>query len=273
LYNPFAKTKASPKIADGREFLSAGIRLQSVKEITCSSDANNPTMIALFPGLSNAVWIINAGSEGIPMPFNNHLKGTTTAQEPTTKIAKWRLVSCGLRLQLLNNSDENEGWFECIRYQVYPKSTEALAITPKDGLLVIEGPSNTALPGYDAGGGAPNLCEHPTYQSGKLRHLNRMIFKLLANTGDHEFINVDNAVKTEQLMDPSFDCLLFKIHGRSPVGTGAQPTKLLIHSISNQEIVYDESSTLSRYMNANKLSNRAAVTTKAVGSGFTGAGM
>lgn len=262
LYNPFAKTNAPPKIADGREYLSAGIRLQAVKEIVCAplSADDQATYFCIFPGISNALWILGASGADQAMPYNNHLTGTGNDQSAATKIAKWRMVSQGLRLQLLNNSDENEGWFEMIRYQMYPSSdglaVQSIAMPPlaATGVMTIGGMDSNTLPGFDKAN-LPNFCEHPTYQSGKLRHLNRMIFKLYANTGDHEYIMLDGDVASDpgKLIDTSFDCMVFKIHGRTvdPAATNSQPTKLLAHVISNQEIVYDESSTLARYMTPN----------------------
>lgn len=270
LYNPFARTNTNPKISDGREFLSSGIRLQAVKELICGSDPN-PTLIAVFPGLSNGIWVITPGGgaavQPISMPYNNHCQGTGATQDPATKIAKWRMVSQGVRFQLLNNSDENEGWFEMIRYQVYPGTSSGFQITPQNSIIELVGNAADAVPGYDAAS-TVNMCEHPTYTTGKLRHLNRMVFKLYANTGDHEFLNVENTITDpKQMLDTSFDCLLFKIHGRT-VNAGeptAQPTKLLCHIASNQEVVYDESSSLARYMTPN--ATRRGVN-KQVGNGY-----
>ena len=277
LYNPFAKTNMAPKIADGREYMSSGIRLQGVTELKCDGE---PFYVAVFPGLSNGIWASHTGvaAATVPslnaapyiIPYKNHYVGNVTkdpdidvytlTQDLNQTIAKWRLVSQGIRFQLLNNSDENEGWFEMIRYQMYPAKTQ-LSVTkmgdgPVSGVMALSGAAANTMPGYKIDANE-NLCEHPTYQTGKLRHLNRMIFKLFANTGDHEFISLPGTYTCsndfEKLIDTSFDCLLFKIHPRSVDSTvpASQPTKLLCHVISNQEIVYDESSTLARHMTSN----------------------
>ena len=33
----------------------------------------------------------------------------------TNEIAKWRLVSSGLQMKLVNNDETNDGWFEMVR--------------------------------------------------------------------------------------------------------------------------------------------------------------
>lgn len=287
LYNPFAKTNTPPKIADGREFLSSGIRLQAVDEISCTVSTAKPTFyIAVIPGLSNGVfaWQDGETTQKI-LPYKNHFVGTAVAGSGTPPgaatgtqtndqtIAKWRLVSQGIRFQLLNNSDENEGWFEMIRYQLYPSkislSLENATAAPSTMAVVRSG--NNFLPGFDPTSTA-TLCEHPTYTTGKLRHMNRMIFKHFANTGDHDFIPVptvlDMTNDANKLVDLSFDCLLFKIHPRTVDPSTSQPTKLLCHIISNQEIVYDESSTLSRYMTPNGMARQGGTTS--VGNPYSG---
>lgn len=280
IYNPFSPRSNTPKLGDGREYMSTGIKLQCVSEIPCPVDGKC-LYLAFFPGISNCIYAINGTKEGTGLggattyPFKNHLLvSPETSGEPaavtgfkqaaTAKIAKWRTVSAGIKLAQLNNSDENEGWFECIRYQAYPNINKEFTLAPPAGTPAPSPPytpvvtSNTenAVPGFNAGNNGAALCEHPSYITGKLRHLNRMMFRLMSNTTDHEFINLPDFIPTAgdegaaEVVDPAFDCLLFKIYGRSG-GESTSPTKILVHVVSNQELVYDESSTLSRYMTKN----------------------
>lgn len=305
LYNPFTPYVSTPKVPDGREFLSAGVRLQVVKEIICSQE--KPSYIAVFPGLHSGVFFITPTADPATnlhkdppyglMPYARHgpitemsgtevgiaanddgnaVPGVVTAKrwdyKPDGKIAKWRLVSQGVKMSLLNNSDENEGWYEMIRYQMYPNYGEG-----GNFRLHLVGTDQAAIGPFTTDGDATNIlstvpgiqnlestnfCEHPTYQSGKLRHLNRTIWKLMANTADHDFMTLPDNITTKSnppLLDTTFDCMIFRINARmAPPATppAAQPTiiptKLLIHVVSNQEIVYDESCTLSRYHSRNK---------------------
>jgi hypothetical protein len=71
------------------------------------------------------------------------------------------------------------------------------------------------------------------------------------------------------MIDRSLDMMIFKIHPRvlTATATSAQPTKLLVHVVANQEIVYDESAAMARYMTPNGQTWRGK--TSYVGNGYT----
>jgi len=49
------------------------------------------------------------------------------------------------------------------------------------------------------------------------------------------------------MYDGSFDCIFIRIHPRAEGSTDVASTRLLAHVVSNQEIMYDETSQLSRF--------------------------
>jgi len=251
--NPFSTATTNPKIPDGKVYSSAGVRLQAVQELV--NDSSESMDILLFPGLSNGL-IVSSTSSGTPagdpysIPYRDHGRISATAGQygqVSAPIHKWRLVSQALKVTLVNNSDENDGWFEAIRIQGsddsgFGASTRA-GESPSTGFIGAGGastmPANTST----------NLVEHPTYVTGKLRDIHRYMFHLMPQGNDHEFniIPREPASSLEfvksQLDNESFDMVFIRVHGR----TGSAPTRLMLHVVSNQEVVYDEASFMTRY--------------------------
>lgn len=248
--NPFSTATTNPKIPDGKVYASTGIRLQAVEEV--QNDASENMDILLFPGLSNGL-IVSSTNKGTPagdpysIPYRDH--GRTQAgpsyAQVSAPIHKWRLVSQALKITLVNNSDENDGWFEAIRIQGSSDSGFASTIRSGETTAIIGAGGAPVLPAITS----TNLVEHPTYVTGKLRDIHRYMFHLMPQGNDHEFqiIPREPANATEfvhsQLDNESFDMVFIRIHGR----TGAAPTRLMVHVVSNQEVVYDESSFMTRY--------------------------
>jgi len=126
------------------------------------------------------------------------------------------------------------------------------------------------LPAY-SGGGLPlplipksNMFDNPTYMSGKLRDMHKQVFKLKPGSDEHEYKELPSGnigqsdynnnfpfnVQTindarvqirgpDSFVDDSFDAIHIRIHG-SP------GTRVLLHYVANQELVYQEGALVSR---------------------------
>lgn len=298
--NPWSTATTNPKIPDGKCRLSTGLRLQAVREYL--NDDNGEMEFLIFPGCGCGLSANNKTVDGDTetdninegtrdLLYENHGTFTyqaeagwnTYSQEKTAAIAKWRLVSQAVRFTLINNADENDGWFEAIRFD----------LTNDYGKLNIKHNANATppqawiSPGKGALGGTPtgdtfdnlydnigNLVEHPSYISGKLRDIHRYQFQLRAVDADHDFRNVDRQYiihedarpsdppptatitpldlsheakeMKDALCDFSYDFIYVRIHGR-PAAEGVNPTRIMTHVVANQEIMYEQGSAFSRY--------------------------
>lgn len=265
--NPWSGATASPKIPDLKTYDSAGLRLQSLIEM--ESGPSGEIWICLYGGINNGLWYIKGTDLGPGFaPFQNHasfeVKPAGFTQPQDTKISKWRLVSSGLKLSLINTTDENDGWWEAIRYQGSNAPLTSWKLIPQGtaggteyGVVGPESGANDS-PGIDMN--AQNFVEVNSYSSGKLKDLHRVLFNLKPTGGDHDFSNLDNTIGTSgidgSLVDPNWDCIAIKIHGRKKSAT-VQGTRLLAHVVANQEIIYDEGASLSRFMNGTQPGSQA----------------
>jgi hypothetical protein len=233
LIDPFDPIILQPKLLDGRVSRSAGIRLRSTGEISC--DVAGSTYIALIPGLSNAIcWKTAPAVETTPPAFHGHV-GTPSDRE---FVKQARIVSVALRLSLLNNTLENEGYWEAARI---PVEDTDFTIDPVTGLLTL----SALTTGFD-------LANHQTYQTGKIRDLFRYQFKLNSQNSQHPFGPI-SPVTDENYADSTFDVIIIKVKGRTTVGSASV---LMYDVVSNQEIIYSENTALSRLMTKNDKMHR-----------------
>jgi len=254
-HNPFSTATTNPKIPDGKVYASTGIRLQSVGEMV--NDTTDNMDILLFPGLSNGLLTASSLSNGgnvTAYPYKDHGRFDPVGLSMSGQaIHKWRVVSQALKITLVNNSDENDGWFECIRVQGASDSGFDMVPAADDGQLIIAG-SGIQIPAISS----TNMVEHPTYVTGKLRDIHRYLFHLMPQGNDHEFETMlrdyvsEDQLRPDQLDNNGYDMVFIRVHGR----TGSSPTRLMLHVVSNQEIVWDESSSNTRFHSEAK-GNRA----------------
>lgn len=220
LLDPFDITIRQPKIDDGRASVSAGLRLRSTGAVTVD-DTNRQMVIYLFPGVANCInWQEDIGGIGGPALFPDHVAGDGLS---VTNALRHRVVSCGLRLELMNASMENDGYWEAARV---PVTTSDFSYA--GGFWRNVGSSPAAL----------SLSNHPTYQTGKLRDLARYQFKLNPENVDVEF--------STAMVKPEFDMIVIKINGRS-----AGNTQIMYNAVCNQEVIYREGTALSRLQTRN----------------------
>ena len=232
--NPFAATASAAKIPDGKALVSSSQRFQTRSELQIG--ASGQMDVILFPGLNNCVTIFGgvnnaAAAENINMAFGNHGffqqtgNPATLTQPNATKIERWRTVCAGLSLKVVNASDDNNGWFEAVRFT--RASNDRFPFINAGGTgNVFPGTVNAAqfTQIFTAGS---NLVENPTYSTGTIRELNATLFRLMPQMESREFQSVGTeAVGTSPLVDGSFDLIFIRIHGRVDQ---TNPTRLLAH--------------------------------------------
>lgn len=245
LTDPFSLI-SQPKLWDGKKQSSSGIRLRATGELTLSQ--TGPTYLCLVPGHSTALaWQTDPSTAYYNSPFKGHL--ATTVDRNNVKLA--RIVSSGMRLTMINNSDQNEGYWEAARISVQPSDFDIDVVTgalrykpirPTDPLL-----ASTGLTGSNP---IPDiiLSNHQTYQTGKLRDIEKLQFKLNSVDNEHDFAPIFEPPTSDMFLDQSFDIILLKLHGRQQ-NTGA--TQLMYDAVSNQEVIYVEDTSLARLMTLN----------------------
>lgn len=234
LANPFSLNN-QPKLMDGKREQSSGLHLRSTGEIALNT--TGITYIALIPGHANTVcWRTLPSTIFAPVAFSGHL--STDVDRANVKQA--RVVSAALRLTMINNADQNEGYWEAARIPAQPSDFTVDAITGIASYTPITG--GTTVPDID-------LSNHQTYQSGKIRDLHRLQFKLNSVNTIHEFTFLAGVPNADQFIDEAFDIILIKLHGRAD---SASPTQVMYDAMSNQEVVYKQNTSLSRLMTANK---------------------
>lgn len=251
---PFSTTTMAAKIPDGNATLSSGQRFQVCESFSLKGAAAN--YIALVPGFDCMIWYLDgapslnsaqpgaAGSSGDAMqvegPVTSDGSGPVAAWKAVNtpgqafgterdKVSKWRLVSCGMKIQLVNNSDTNEGYFEAIRIST--------GVVPGSDTLA------TTLAGFSqTTNAAQGFVDQPSYVCGKLRDIHKYLFQCKPDGNNHDF----NAGKDN--MDNGFDVVLLRIIGRATTGqTDNSNSQIVVHGVSNQEIVYAPQSTFARF--------------------------
>lgn len=245
LSDPFSLI-SQPKLWDGKRASSSGLRLRATGELVLSQ--TGPTYMALVPGHSTCLaWQTDPGLTYYNSPFKGHM--ATAVDRSNIKLA--RIVSVGLRLTLINNTDQNDGYFEAARISVQPSDFDIDAVTgalryrpvrPTDPLV-----ASTGLSGANP---IPDiiLSNHATYQTGKLRDIEKLQFKLNSVDNEHDFAPIFEPPTSDMFLDQSFDIILLKLHGRKQ-NTGA--SQLMYDAVCNQEIIYVEDTSLARLMTMN----------------------
>lgn len=250
LTDPFSMV-SQPKLWDGKKTSTSGIRLRTTGELTL--DQAGPTYLCLVPGHSTVLaWQTAPANDHHNTPFKGHLG--TAVDRSNVKLA--RIVSAGLRLTMINNSDQNEGYWEAARISVQPSDFSIDTVTGALRYIPTQ-PTDPTLVGTGLAGSNPvpniTLSNHQTYQSGKLRDLERVQFKLNSVENNHEFTPIFDPVTADMFLDQTFDMVLIKLHGRQQ-NTG--PTQLMYDAVSNQEVIYIEDTSLARLMTTtNKVPN------------------
>lgn len=277
---PMQTDTNNPKIPDGKAAMSCGIKVMAVSTLRLK---NNVGHLLMFPGMNNGLsfynldHVDNTMSEG-NMGYPKHAR-VTVRKAPIDETTdglydpvmnqgemRWRLVSQQLKLTSVNGGDDYDGWWECIRMTCIPSefqryTTETVTPTSEEGadpntytnVLIGRDITKDLMKAFPID--SPLVNNH-TYCTGKIKDLHRFNFQLLPSLNNHDFVELDNIGNTkynryrEGLLDKTFDCWYMRLHG-TPESGGAvlngEPTTIMAHLVSNQEIIYREDRLMTRY--------------------------
>lgn len=197
-FDPFSKSTLIPRIPDGKAITSTGIQSRATFALDLDG-TDGVGEFVLFPGMHTCA-LFNKNAAG-PNTENSNMyyvkldqinggesfsdTGTSTNinQAGDSAVHKWRIVSCGVHFDLVNNAEENDGWWECVR-----------AGTATDAKKYVFGADNLKLVGPcpvgEFGMASSVMANHPSYVSGAMRHIGQFKFQLLPEGNDHEFRDV-----------------------------------------------------------------------------------
>lgn len=274
--NPFSTATAMPKIPDGKVPASLGLRRNLVTSVPFGEDSVYEMI--LCPHLSSPIYIgtqVNDGTNLVPKvrvnpkfgdgPIGEYTvqTGAATAKMDVDKeVSKWRLVSQGLKITLVNSNDDNDGWFEAFRFTPnynaenweYEGTPTAAAALPN---VILKGTQF----GLRRNPNTYSIADQGNYVTGKLRNIHRYTWTNRKVEKDVDFKELSDLptlstgdmtdIRT-QLLDKDFDCIFLRIHGRGvPSGTATnccRPTELMVHVAQNLEYIAGERNSLHKYM-------------------------
>lgn len=200
---------------------------------------------------------------------------------------KWRIVSQGLRMELANSDEENDGWFEAVRFN-WRNEPMDICFTPLDDSL---GGSKTTDFGVAANPGniqeltSMSMVEQPGYTTGLLKDLKNHEFMLhpqstthdpvvLEDTysgtygtgagddmyyesGNSQVIRLSGTVRgntmKNSLVDNNMDWIYIRLHCRTNNGTTSNGSKLIVNAIQNLEVAFNPSSDFAAFQTINKM--------------------
>lgn len=290
-HNPFSGTTTQPKIPDGKVSQSLGFTTQYVGEVQ-NEDGGDTLEILLFPGMNTAVQINGSaqatlgrdyylpgfvGSAGADWSNASPAGNTGFSVINREKYALWRLVSCGLQLKLLNSQEEDDGWWEAIRFHREINEKEWRLTTADNSSS--NGISGTVAPRFDQiVDGGPSLVNEPSYSTGLLRDLHRVQFELHGTKDHHDVKNMYENIEIEgnerdggfppnnpeaefltgsrggkqlieQYLDWGYDMVYLRLHCRTRNDAGGLTgSRFHLNVVSNQECVYENAERESRFM-------------------------
>ncbi|AXH78027.1 MAG: hypothetical protein QKB75_gp5 [Bacilladnaviridae sp.] len=316
--HPFSKATQQPKIPDGELTTSLSRRLQAVYQLTNGNgNLGDDYMDVVFAPTLGVPLVASGSTEGVSVRnasanqasyhgFTGQTVGFTLQNTsgsvpqvipstgPLTRkyefhnecgFAKWRIVSQGVRFDLTNTDEENDGWWEACRFN-WRRLNSDLCITPLDGSK-----TDTIL------GVAPShqvamhlrtisLPEQSGYETGLIKDIKKHEFMLHPQSGTHDPVELDLQYNIEEVtgfnvdvnaqqltlvdgsadsgrikdttVDSNLDWMYIRFHPRTNTGAGsANGSSLLTSMIQNIEVAFNPSSDFATFQTINKLDARA----------------
>jgi hypothetical protein len=218
--DPFSNAKLDPRIPDGRCIASQGLKIHHRQEFTLPGFVNGdggtlPYTMLLQPCLTTPLVIYSANKPGYSSDvletgivetslakyrIDGPLAGGTfalTNVNTSDKLTKWRVVSYGLHITLLNNAEENDGWWEGYRINTDMDPEQwAIHTPPNSGDIWV--PEISRRRAYVADVSSEDIVNQRSYCSGRLRDIHNITFSLRPDGNDHDFADVRHAA-------PQFD--------------------------------------------------------------------
>lgn len=288
--NAFSTATTAPKICDGR--LSSSTSERQCTSFT-NSAADGKMLFMLQPNLINP--IISLGTNGGPSSFTyhtisdfttdsspvvaatNNLAGADTTSTPNNILKvdspdypqRFRLVSAGMRITPINNSESNNGWFEAIRVPA-SYAFENLDVSLVTGTPATAGFVTLSISSFGDGIALDNTnwCNFPGYVAGKLRDIQKHMFYLQASD-EHEvhefpdrptvysyfpsrlsgtpskFFPLANVTSGQINIDKTFDVVLVRVR-TTEVENENVASLVHVHTVHNWELVYGSKTSRSK---------------------------
>lgn len=323
--DPFSNASLTPRIPDGKAISSVGLQMQYRLTVSPSGVNTSEIVFLLQPNiLTPLVWraIMSISNGATPPVFtdgpinfgiiadqvtklraidDSGTPAAGTSADPWSGVTrveqikadalyKWRVVSQGLHLTLINQSDSNDGWFEASRMNTASFAEQyviAKAVGAENSLISYPESQYWNLD-------TSKLTSQPSYTTGRLRDVHNVIFSLNPEGNDHEFnelfgltpiptINSTPAQEPAQIyqngagvsssaklfnrgtfgpdkfmdaiVDQGWDSIAVRCKTRLNNGNGS-PSTLLVHVVQNVELVYNDSTQMSRFMTRSVYSPR-----------------
>lgn len=222
-----------------------------------------PTALSLVTSVVNSLNDLNLDTTNMPAgPGGGYLI-------KNGDIDRWRVVSQGVKITLLNPTDSNDGYFECFRLNsTAPVAEQRLtdSVTPNVGYMEPEASWLGTLQNSSV-----SNTERPSYFAAALKDIAEYKFKLNPFAENHPFIHIPTNLEIDNtgthtagppqywqigplnslhfqkvfdsLHDKTFDMIAIVVYGSSATGG----SNLLIDSAQNLEVVYENDSSLARY--------------------------
>ena len=256
--DPFSNRFNPPKIQDGKASMSSAVKLRMTGQVTMPTTAGDHVTLCLGPGLSSNFY--PHGSLPTLPPEEPVYSAHFSTQALRDTIKHIRLVGTAARFTLLNNADQNEGYFEAIRV---PFTWSDITLQARNDPTTEPVTGSLDFSGAIAAAGS-DFSQHSTYQTGKLKDLHKYQFKLNSTTTEHPFtdptvigdgLNGPTTTQQQGFIDETFDVVLIKVYGRNEASF---PSVLRYEVVSNQEVVWKESSQTARLMTRSRHSPNMA---------------
>jgi hypothetical protein len=197
LRNPFSLAIPTGKVPDGKVNLSTSERLQTSfqknfgnGEMTILLSPNFSTAYVVqvktsAPGVVPATYDMSAigyGDAGHVMTYDhNVIQGTHTVRKAESAADKWRLVSAGMRISLVNTSERNDGWFEAIRLNTSYSPQDFVVDNPQGALVDYMVYQNIGITEGGILNSRNSWANDPSYITGKLLDIHKWMFYLQAS--------------------------------------------------------------------------------------------
>lgn len=290
-HDPFDRATKQPKIPDGKCTESLGFSTQSVVQL--QNKAGQDTIHLLMFAGQNAGYVASnvtqasLGSRFYYIPGFTGSGGPNWSYIATTagglirqrdEYANWRVVSQGLQIKLMNALEEDDGWWEAVRYSD-ALTTVNHNLTTVDNSTDIDAhgtiaPVDEIEPSVGGNITSRSIVNEPSYATGLLRDLNKVQFNLHGRKDHHDFTSqmsdmqsgelfavvagqwsavfkqgdIDAERIINQYIDDGYDMVYVRLHCRS--NTNQSPylgSRFHVNCVSNQEINFDSGQRESRY--------------------------
>lgn len=190
--NPFSGSH--PRLLDGSACASQTHAFRFTTEFVVS--ANETGCLFLQPDILAATCFLKNVKHGfvtstqtddseIGITRNNLIgDGAGGSMNKTGHIDRWRLVSQGMKLTLLNTDETNDGWFEAVRITDLPGNYEQ-QLWSSNNLYMYRTPHSSCLDLWSEHLRAGSLRQSPSYINGSLKDIHKLMLRLNPIEGYH----------------------------------------------------------------------------------------